>query len=98
MFGWFPLRPLDFRSFNLRRNCASHAGCDFVLQLKDIIQRAVKPISPKMCASSGLDKLAGDTDLAARLPDATFEHVPNAQLSSNLLDINRFAFVREARV
>src|SRR5258705_12605750 len=51
-----------------------------------------------MCSGSSLDELAGDTDLAASLPDTAFEHVADAQLSSNLLDFDSLALVGEARI
>ena len=49
-----------------------------------------------MRPGSGLDELAGDTDLAAGLSDTAFEHVADAQLSSYLLDFDSLALVGEA--
>src|SRR5215831_7173853 len=51
-----------------------------------------------MCSGSGLDELACDTDLAASLSDTAFERVADAQLSSDLLDVNSLSLVGEARI
>jgi hypothetical protein len=45
-FGWLALRSVDFRQFKARRDCRDDAGCDLILELKDVIQSSVKPISP----------------------------------------------------
>jgi len=95
-FGWFALGSIDFRLFKSRRDCRDYAGSNLVLQLKDVIQRSVEPVSSQMCSGRGIDKLAGDTDLAASLSDAAFEYVADAQLSSDLFDIDSFALVGEA--
>ena len=44
--GWFALRPVDFGLFKARRDCPDHSRRDLVLQLKDVIESSVKPISP----------------------------------------------------
>jgi len=44
--GWFAFRPVDFRLYKARRDCRDDAGCDLILQRKDIIQQSVEPISP----------------------------------------------------
>src|SRR5262249_47804045 len=98
VLGWFALRPLHFRPGNARRDCPHYAGCDLVLQRKDVIQRSIKPVTPQMGTGSGLDELAGDTDLGASLSDTAFEHIANPKLASNLLDIDGFALVGEARI
>src|ERR1700722_17143018 len=51
-----------------------------------------------MRAGTGLDELAGNADLAARLSDTAFQHVADTQLSSNLLDVDSLALVGEARI
>src|SRR4051794_37048199 len=51
-----------------------------------------------MCASSGFNELAGYTKLAAGLSDTSFQHIADAKLASNLLDIDGLAFVSEARI
>ena len=51
-----------------------------------------------MGAGLGIDKLSGDADLATRLAHAALEHVANAKLASDLLDVDRLALVGEARI
>src|ERR1700677_3170226 len=51
-----------------------------------------------MCSGCGLDELAADADLAASLSDTAFQYVADAQLSSNLLDLDNLALVCEARI
>lgn len=51
-----------------------------------------------MSANVGLDELAGDAHAIARLANAAFEDVAHAELASYPLDLDRLAFVGEARV
>ena len=51
-----------------------------------------------MRAARDIDQLAGYPDLSSRLADAAFEHITNAQLLADLLDVDRFALKGEARV
>src|SRR5262249_30352938 len=74
----FALRTVDFRLIKARCDCCDHTGRDLVLQLEDVIQRPVEPISPQMRAGGSLDQLASDAELAAGLPDAAFEDVADA--------------------
>jgi len=63
--------------------------------LENIVERAVEPICPQMIAGSGINKLTGDTDAIARLPDRPLKNVTDAKLASDLLYVHRATFVRE---
>src|SRR5271157_1520060 len=45
-----------------------------------------------------VNELPGDTHTTTRLANTAFEHVPHSKLAPNLLDVDSFAFVGEARV
>ena len=51
-----------------------------------------------MPSGRGLDQLAGDANAIAGLPDAAFQHITHAEFASDLLDIDGFALVGEARI
>src|SRR5476649_2953360 len=51
-----------------------------------------------MPARGGLDELPRDTNAVARLPHASFEDIADAELASDLLDVDGVAFVGEARI
>jgi hypothetical protein len=69
-----------------------------VLQIENIVQRAVKSIRPQMSTCSGVDKLSGNPHATTGLADASFEHITHTQLTPNLLDINCLALVGETRI
>ena len=49
-----------------------------------------------MGAIAGIYQLTGDTDAFASFADAAFKNVADAQLSSDLLDVDSAALVDEA--
>src|SRR6185312_15997217 len=51
-----------------------------------------------MRAARGIDQLPGYSDPCSRLADAAFEHITNAQLLADLLDVDRLTFEGKARV
>jgi hypothetical protein len=70
----------------------------FVLDGKDILERAVVVLGPAVGPRRGIDQLGGDANTIANTPYAAFEQVAHAQIAPNLADIGRLAFVLEARV
>ena len=77
---------------------AGHTGCDLVLQLKNVIERAVKAVSPDVSAGRRVDQLSGDAHPVAGFAHAAFEHVAHAQLARDLLHVNGLALVGEGGV
>ena len=49
-FGWFALRPIDFRQFQARRDCPDYAGGDLILQRKDVSRSLVEMFCPDRLA------------------------------------------------
>ena len=95
-FGRLVQRALHFGLLDLRRDGADHARGDLVLQVENILERAVETVRPQMRAGRGVDQLPGDADLVAGLADAAFEHVADAELAADLFDVDRLALVGEA--
>ena len=82
----------------LRRDRADDACRHLVLQLEDVLERAVEAIGPEMCAGRRVDELAGDAHPVAGLAHAAFEHVAHAELAADLLHVDGAALVGEARI
>ena len=51
-----------------------------------------------MHAGPGLDKLCGNAHAVARLAHRAFEHVANTELAADLLQVDRLALIRKARI
>ncbi len=51
-----------------------------------------------MGTARGLDQLARDANPVAGLAHAAFEHVAHTQLAADLLHVDRFSLVGEARI
>jgi hypothetical protein len=69
-----------------------------VLQLEDVLQRAVETAGPEMRAGQGIDQLPGDAHLPPGLAHRAFEHITDAKLARDLLHIDGLPFVGEARI
>src|SRR4029077_12294889 len=55
-------------------------------------------LGPQMSAGLRLDQLRGDADAITAPPDRALEDIAYAELSTDLLYIDRLALVREARI
>ena len=51
-----------------------------------------------MCIRLGIDQLSVDAHFAARPPDASLEHIADAQLAADLLGVDPFIPVSEGRI
>jgi hypothetical protein len=69
-----------------------------ILKIEHVLQCAVDLVSPKMSAGCGLNELPSNTQAPARLANAAFEHISNAQLSADLLDVHRYTLVSEGGI
>src|SRR5262249_18514129 len=96
--GRLALGALDLRLLQLRRNRADHASGHLILELENVLQRAVETVGPEMTAGGGIDELRRDSHAVCRLAHAALEHVADAELATDLLDVYGMALVREARV
>jgi len=88
-------RPGSLRSDQLDAQRVRGPARDLVLQSEQIAHIAVEPLGPKMRVGRGIDQLGVDAELAARSPDAPFEHVAHAKLAADLLRVDRLVPVRE---
>ena len=59
---------------------------------------AVEAVGPYMHVSGSIDQLAGDAHPVPSFPDRAFEDVAHAELARDLLHVDRFALVGEARI
>ena len=55
------LGTVDLGQFETRRNGRNDFLCDLVLQFKDICERTVEAVRPKVCAGASVDKLTSDS-------------------------------------
>src|SRR4029434_8562661 len=91
--GWFAQSPRHFSSFKLRRQCAYHARRHLILQIEDVFERAVVAVGPDVIACCGVNELSSDADAIAGLADASLQHISDAELAADLLQIDRLALV-----
>src|SRR6516165_2718604 len=81
-----------------RLDDAGDADRDPVLQLEDVLQRAVETVGPQMRTGECIDQLAGDANPLAGFANRAFEDVANAELSADLVHINGAALIGEGRI
>src|SRR5215471_7549906 len=78
------LSTLDLRLLQLGPDRTYDARSHLVLQIEDILQRAIETVGPEMRPGGGVDELAGDTHLVCRLAHAPLEYVADAHPSADL--------------
>src|ERR1043165_5523708 len=71
---------------------------DLVLDGKNIGDFAVIGPSPDLLPRARVDQLRRDARPVARLPNASFDNIVDAELSSDLLYLGLFPFPGEARI
>ena len=71
----------DFFQADGRLDRADHAFGDLVLQLEDVADVALEAVGPDVASGDAIDQLPDDAQSSARLPDAAFEHVADAELA-----------------
>ena len=96
--GRLALGALDLRLLELWRDRADDALGHPVLQLEDVLERAVEAVGPEMGAGRRIDELAGDAHAVRGLAHAAFEHVAHAELAADLPHVDGAALVGEARI
>ena len=82
-FGAFDLRLLQ-----ARRDGDDHPRGHLVLQVEDVLERAVETVRPQMRPRLGVDQLAGDPHLGAGLAHGAFQHVADPELAPDLLHVH----------
>src|SRR5262245_56601851 len=92
------LGTLDLRLLQLGPDRAYDVRSHLVLQIEDILQRAIEAVGPEMHPGGGVDELACDTHPVCRLAHAPLEHVADAQLAAHLLYIDCSSLVGKARI
>src|SRR5206468_122304 len=88
-------RTLKFCLLNLGSDCRDNASRHSILQVEDVLKYPVKVVGPEMRAGRCVDQLAGDPDLASGPANAAFEHIADTKLPTDLLYVDRLAFVGE---
>jgi len=91
-------RPADFGGLQCWLDDTSDAERDLVLKLQDVLHIAVEAVGPEMVAGRGVDELCGDAHSAAGFAHRTFEDIADTQFATDLLHVDRLAFVSEAAV
>ena len=69
-----------------------------ILQIEDILGRAIETVRPEMGSALGLDQLPGDAHPVGRLADAPFQQIADAELAADLPDIDGAALVGKGGV
>ena len=69
-----------------------------VLDREDVLEVAVVALGPDVAVGIGVDQLHGHAHPVARLAHAALDHVLDAELRRDVLDLDRLALVDERRV
>ena len=72
---------LDLGQPQARFDRTGDAGRNLVLQLKNVVERAIEAVGPDVSAGRRVDQLAGDAHPIAGFAHAAFEHVAHTQSS-----------------
>ncbi|MET4092888.1 hypothetical protein ABID60_008643 [Bradyrhizobium sp. S3.5.5] len=96
--GRLALGALDFGALQSRGDCADDAARQPILQVEKIFDLTVKPVRSEIQAGRRVDQLTGNSDSIAGLAHTAFEHVANAQLLTDLFDVDRPALVGQSRM
>ena len=91
-------RSANFGCLQSRFNHTCDADRHLVLKLEYVFERTVEPIGPEMRASSCIDQLPGDAHPLACLANRAFQHVSDTEFATDLLHVDRLAFVGEGRI
>jgi hypothetical protein len=91
-------RSLDFRGLQCWLDDPSDTDRHLVLQIENVLKRAVEMVGPEMCAALRFDQLSGNPHPVSAFPDRAFQHVPHAKFAAHLLQVNRAALVSAAGV
>ena len=73
-------------------------GHDVVLHVEEISEGFIEPLRPEMSARFSIDELHVDAHAVAAALDAALEDIADIQLTTNLLQIDSFAFEGESGV
>jgi len=77
------------RPFDLGHDTGGDLGGNLILQVQQILDRAIVPISPDMVSVSCLDQLAGDAYAVAAVPDRPAQEVSRIERSPQACRIVR---------
>jgi hypothetical protein len=91
-------RPPALRRDQLYVDGTGQSGRDLVLHVEKVAALFVEALGPQMRPALGIDELGIEPHPLARVLHAAFEHVPHAELATDLAGVDRLAFVRERGV
>ena len=91
-------RPLSFDEQHFWLDGRDHALRDLVLEREHVREFAIEALCPEMVAGLRIDELRRSTDPVRRPAHASFEHVADAELASDLLHVERAPLVGECGV
>src|SRR6516225_10377767 len=98
LFGWLALAAEVLGRVEFRLDRRYHPLGDFVLEYEDVGELAVVALGPNVGSGRGLDQLRGNAQTVAGSTHATFEDIVHAELTADLLYVDRTALVGEAAV
>ena len=98
VLGRLALRPIVGRRLDPPRQRGDDRRGHLVLDREDVLEVAIVALGPDMVVGIGVDQLHGDPHPVARLAHAAFDHVLDAELRRDVLDLDRLALVDEGRV
>jgi hypothetical protein len=92
----FAAYALDFGLVHHRSDDADDAGRHAILKVEYVFERTFKAVRPEMRAVARINELTGNAQAITRLAYTALKDIANAEFTSDLLDVDRFAFVGEA--
>jgi len=98
ILGAFAPHTLNLRQPDRRLKCARNLFGDSILEVEYVVQGAIILICPEMRALGSLDQLDRDAYARPAALDAPFQHVSDAEFTTDVTNIRRSALVGEGRV
>jgi hypothetical protein len=69
---------------------------DLVLEVENVLERAVVFLGPEMRTALGFEELRRDADAVAGPPHSALDYIAHAELAPDLTDVDRLALVGES--
>src|ERR1700724_2926857 len=91
-------RSLDFRGPQCRLNDPGDTDRHLVLQIENVLKRAIETVGPEMSGALGFYQLRRDPDSPPFFPDRTFEHITHTEFVPDPFHVDRLPLVGEARI
>src|SRR5262249_13587882 len=96
--SWCAFGPRRLCLLHLRRDGTNYARGNVVLQVKDVLQLAIKAIRPQVRSRRGINELRCYPNSIGRFAHAALKDIPDAQITTHVLYVHSLVLVDKTRV